>query len=103
MSLSFSQKRKLQKQLAESQKTLKAGGLKFMQIRTIQKSIKSLRESLGIGVGIGNQADLNKLTPAKFKKAVEALKLPLKQLKVSVNAYISENANLLKNTEEGYN
>jgi hypothetical protein len=90
MALSFSEKRKLQKVLAESQKALKSGDLGFSEKRKMQKAIKTARAKLGMG-GLGNQADLNKLTPAKFKVAVSALDLSLAKLKITTAEYIGAN------------
>lgn len=90
MVLSFSEKRKLQKQLAESKKALKAGGLMFTDKRAIQKTIKSTRASLGMG-RLGNQDDLNKLSPDKFKVAVNGLDLSLAKLKRATAEYIGAN------------
>jgi|GEM_PF-4638379 len=92
MNLSFSEKRKLQKQLVESQKALKAGGLTFSDKRSIQKTIKSVRASLGMG-RLGNQGDLNKLSPDKFKAAVNGLDLSLSKLKRATVEYIGANLN----------
>lgn len=90
MVLNFTEKRKLQKQLAESQKALKAGGLSFSDKRAAQKVIKTTRATLGLG-SLGNQADLNKLSPDKFKAAINGLDLSLAKLKMATVQYITAN------------
>jgi hypothetical protein len=90
MALNFTEKRKLQKKLAESQKALKAGDLSFSDKRAAQKVIKSTRAALGLG-SLGNQADLNKLSPDKFRVAISGLDLSLAKLKAATVQYITAN------------
>ena len=105
MSLSFSEKRKLQKIVAAKMTELKAGTLAFKEKRAAQKELKAAFAGLKVKVDAGGDSEalrdllagkFNDLEPVEFLKKLKAIVEEIKDLaptKPGIMKYMQVNKN----------